>query len=227
MRLVSYVRESLLAAGFLFVSMELWGCGTVPVIEQVPVSEPQPLSQLLQSRELSLDKIVFDVPRGTVVGETRRGNACVFPEDLKWPSNGLWEDGAYKQEFNRIAAEYHYRLVQNPTSLFERYKWTGNELVLGARITNVKENFCSGVTGWNHDKGHYRGYVRFSVQWEVFSVSRQKVVLVINTEASGQLEKFTLFGEGNYYERAFGHAVKGLLANRDFYRLVTSAADES
>lgn len=218
--------RSLVVTSCLFVSVTLPGCGTVPVIEQVPVSDPQPLSQLLPSRELFLDKVIFDVPRGTVIGESRRGNACVFPEDIKWNGAAGFQDGMYHRVFQRLARQYNYRLIENPTSLFERYKFSGTELLLGAKITNVKENSCWGVTGWNNDKSHYRGYVRFSVRWEVFSVSQQRVVLLVDTEASAQLEEFTLVGEDSFYVMAFGNAVKGLLANGDFHRLVTYASDE-
>ena len=218
--------QSVLMAGVLFASVALWGCGVLPVVEQIPVSNPQPLSELLPSRPLLLDRIVFDVPRGTVIGESRMGNACFRSEEIKWNGNVSFRDGQYHQEFERVVMQYHYQLPEKPTSLFDRYKFSGTELILGAKISDVKENYCSGVTGWNLDRGQFRGNVRFSVHWEVFSVDRQKVLLVIDIETSAQVEDFTPIGESNYYVTAFGNAVKGLLANENFHKLVTYAAEE-
>ena len=60
----------------------------------------------------------------------------------------------------------------------------------------------------------------------VFSVARQKVLPIIDVETSAQVEDFTPIGESNYYVTAFGNAVKGLLANENFHKLVTYAAEE-
>ena len=220
------MRHSVVAAGILVSSFTVWGCGTLPVVEQVPVSDPRPLSEHLRSRQLFLDRVVSDIPRGTVIGESRRGHACVFPEDLKWYDDIKLQDGQYHREFERIVKRHNYRLLEKPTSLFERYKFSGTELVLGAKITNVKENICWGLGGWNLDQSQFRGNVRFSVHWEVFSVSRQKVLLFLDTEASAQVDDFTRAGENNYYATAFGNAVKRLLANPDFHRLVTNDLEE-
>ncbi|OQW31566.1 MAG: hypothetical protein A4E19_08110 [Nitrospira sp. SG-bin1] len=225
--LVHGFMRPVLTAGLLFAGVTLWGCGIMPVVEQVPVPNPKPLSELLQTRPLLLDRVVFDIPRGTVVGENRMGNACFRSEEIKWNGNSAFRDGQYHEEFERVVIQYNYRLLEKPTSLFERYKLSGAELILGARITNLKENHCSGLTGWNLDRGHFKGNVRFLVHWEVFSVAQQKVVQSVDIEASAQVEEFTPVGENNYYVTAFGNAVKGLLANANFHKVVTYARENA
>jgi hypothetical protein len=51
------------------------GCGSIPVVQQVPVPEVAPLPPGSSLAVVVLDRVVFDVPKDTVIGEARRGKA--------------------------------------------------------------------------------------------------------------------------------------------------------
>ena len=175
------------------------------------------------SRPLLLDRVVFDVPsKGTVLGERRQGNLCVFPAPLIWGDEVLeYNRGDYHREFEKIANHYNFELVKKSTSLFGTSIPTGNELLIAARIVVTNQNLCSARTFSEHIPIR-KGNVRLSVRWEIFSVAEKKVVYVLENESSGVLEDFKPDGEDSYYVQAFGNSVRGLLNDRGFRTLVSS-----
>ena len=201
---------------------------TIPVVEQIPVLEPNTLPKNAIVRPIVLDRVIFDVPTGTVFGETRRGRLCISPQPLKWNvDKNVFREGIYHVEFEKVMRQYDYPLVDKPKSLFEEFKLSGHELILAAKITNVKENSCYALGGFNLDQRVYLGSVRFSVQWEVYSFSEKRVVFAFDNEGSAMVEEFKPQFDDNYYPRAFGNALRGLLKNADFLKLVTSAPERS
>jgi hypothetical protein len=202
------------------------GCGSVPIVDQAPVPpSPQPVPIGIASRMLMLDRVVFDIPKGTVIGEFRRGRACIAPEDLIWgaePPRTLSE-GPYHTEFASVITAYGFSGPERPKSLFAQPTLTDDALVIAARVPSIKENRCSGVDVdffWGSRRPVYKGSVRFVVHWEVFSVAEQRVVLALPTEGSAIGEDFKAPNEQNYYARAFGNALRVLLTRDEFRRLV-------
>jgi len=209
----------------LFLSCSiLAGCASnpIPIVSQVAVPEVIALPPNLPSRPLVLDRVVIDVPKGTVLGEKRQGNLCVFPSPLVW-ENGILEynRGEYHDEFEKIANLYNFRLAEKPPSLFGTSIATGNELLIAARIVVTSQNLCSART-FSQQIPIRKGNVRFSVHWEAFSVVEKRVIFVLENESSGVLEDFKPFGEDSYYITAFGNSVRGLLNDQGFRAPVSS-----
>jgi hypothetical protein len=208
---------------FLLIScFILQGCASNPIlmVSQVPVPEVVAFPTNVQSRPLFLDRVVFDVPKGTVLGERRQGNLCVKPAPLIWDQEILeYNRGDYHKEFEKIATQYNFRLAEKPISLFGSPISTGNELLIAARIVVTNQNACFAMT-FNKHIPIRKGNVRFSVRWEIFSVAEKKVVFVLENESSGVLENFKPFGEDSYYTQAFGNSVRGLLNDKRFRALV-------
>jgi hypothetical protein len=192
------------------------------MVSQVPVPDVIALHSDVRSRPLILDRVVFDVPKGKVLGEKRQGNLCVNPAPLIWEEEETLEfnRGAYHREFEKIAKKYNFRLAEKPTSLFGSAISTGNELLIAARIVVTNQNACFAST-FNAHIPVRKGNVRFSVHWEIFSVTEKKVVFVHENESSGVLEDFKPFSEDSYYTKAFGNSVRGLLNDEGFRTLVT------
>jgi hypothetical protein len=211
---------------WLLVSCALaLGCGSVPVVEQVPVPSVAPLPSGARVLALLLDRVVFDVPKGTVVGEARRGKACIDPVKIVWRSESprAFSDGPYHVEFTRVVTGYGFAVPERPKSLFATPTVTGNELIIAARIPTLTENICSGVdiNFWTGShKPVYKGNVRFLVQWEVFSVAEKRVVLALETEGSAIGEDFKSPDEQDYRARAFANALRALLSRDEFRELI-------
>lgn len=198
----------------------LSGC-TVPVVEQVPVAEVQPIPVEGPLRPLVLDRVIFDVAKGATIGEIMRG-FCLNAQPIKWTSDPIvMRAGDYHNEFEKLALKYNFKLPPKPTSMFETTPPTGDELVLAARITNIRETRCSTLSAWTN-KQVYKGSVRFAVHWEIYSLADLKVVFALDNEGSATLNEFTVEFDDWYYPTAFGNALKGLLQNPDFRKIVVS-----
>ena len=219
----------------IFAFLAFLGCSgmlpdksTIPIVEQIPVPEPQPLPPNVLARPLILDRVIFDIPRGTVIGETRKGRLCISPQPLKWDYEiQVLREGEFHREFENIVSQYGYRLPDKPKSLFDEIKPSGAELIIAAKITNLRENNCFALGGLNLDQNVYLGNVRLPVHWEVYSLSQKRVVLVLDNEGSATGDEFKPAWEHHYRARAFGNAFRGLLKNSDFLKLVTSAPETS
>lgn len=206
----------------LLVYFIIQGCASNPIkmVSQIPVPEVISLPSNVQSRLLILDRVVYDIPKGTVLGEKRQGNLCVFPAPLIWNEEIIeYNQGDYHREFEKIAKNYNFQLAKKPTSLFGSSISTGDEYLIAAKIVITNHNICSAQTFGEHIPIR-KGNVRFSVRWEMFSVAEKKVVFVFENESSGVLEDFKPYGEDNYFIKAFGNAVKGLLNDKGFRDLV-------
>lgn len=229
-RETTYPKSNSAALNFLLVIAysALLGCASpkIQVIEQIPVPKVEALPKNVVSRPLIMDRVILDVPRGTVIGETMHGRLCSPLKPLTWDSEILVvRAGDFHREFEKVVMQYNYRLAEiKPKSLFEEPQLSGSELILAARITNVRENNCFAAGGLSFQQV-YLGNVRFAVHWEVYSVSQKKVVFSLDNEGSAIVDEFKPTGEDSYYPRAFGNALRGLLKNVDFLKLVTPSPE--
>ena len=225
MRVLSYFIVSL----FVF-----WAC-SVPVVPQVAAPEPQPLPPGGTSVTLRLSRVIIEVPKGSVVGQQRIGPECTNPEPLRWKSDTLvYNDGEYHAAFDVVLAHYNFvpkgsgtNRTTNPLFDMPVPQTTagGGELLLvGARITNVKQNDCMNLGLMNLGTPTHKGSARMSLHWEVYSPKEQKVLLALDNEGSGLSSSFARDGEPGYMAEAFAAGLKGLLRDEQFRRLVTSGA---
>ncbi|MBA4419307.1 MAG: hypothetical protein C0392_15595 [Syntrophus sp. (in: bacteria)] len=199
----------------LFFYLILQGCvsTSIPVVSRVAVPDVTALPADELSKPLRLDRVVFDVPKGTVLGEKRQGNRCVSPSPLIWEEVLEHDRGDYHREFERIAKQYNFRLAGKPASPIEA-KLMRTELRVTAKIVVTAQNICS--AGTSGERPIRKGNVRFFVRWEVFSLQAKQVVFVLENESSGVLENFKPYGEDSFYVQAFGNALRGLLSNDEF-----------
>jgi hypothetical protein len=208
----------------LAASAALAACATnpnIPIVRQISPSEVQPLSTESPSRPLALGRVIMVIDRGTVVGEYRRGNLCIDPQPSVWGS-GLREyrEGVYNAEFTRVLRQYGFRAREESGSLFAPPSSPPNELIVGALITTVEESSCYAVDIFHDKRGIYKGSVALSVRFEVFAPEDGKVVLTLDAEGSAIGGAFKPLWEHDYYAKAFGNALRVLLNDHEFRRLV-------
>jgi len=205
----------------ILVALGLIICGcSVPVVQQVAAPEPQPLAPGAASMTLKLNRVIVEVPKGSVVGEQREGPECVSKEPLKWKADTLvYNEGEYHTAFESVLGQYNFlagKTVKgrSTTALFDAPPTApAGELLLGARITNVRQNDCMSRGLFNMHAPIHKGSVHFSVHWEVYAP--------VDNEGSGALDEFKSDGDVAYFARAFSAALKGLLRNEEFRKLVT------
>jgi hypothetical protein len=224
-KLLVRILQVLITFAWLTGWLTLLGCA-VPVVQQVPVPEVQPLPTGAAANTLSLRRVIIEVPKGTVVGERRIGPECRGAEPLKWDAGVLvYNEGYYHTTFDALLAQYNFRSRKNQVSLFDDAPaLPQGELLVGAKITNIKQSDCMSEGFFSLGPEMHRGSARFSVRWEVYSPKEQKVVLVLENEGSGILDTFKSDREDSYFVHAFAASLKGLLKNEEFRKLVTTPA---
>lgn len=211
---------------FFTAALAVWvaACATnpdIPIVRQIPVPEVERLSSDLPSRPLSLDRVVVEIDRGTVLGEYRRGNMCIDPQPLVWTSGSReYREGNYHTEFDRVIRQYGFRILDKPTSLFAPPASAANELIVGALVTRIQENSCHAIDIFHGDRAIYKGSASLAVRFEVFSPIDAKVLLTLDTEGSSLGNEFRPRWEHDYYSKAFGNALRVLLSNAEFRRIV-------
>lgn len=217
---------------FFIVSLFIfWAC-SVPVVPQIAAPEPQSLPPGGTSVTLRLSRVLVEVPKGTVVGQQRLGPECASPEPLRWKSDTLvYNDGEYHAVFDAVLARYNFvpkggtNRSANPLFDMPAAQMTtgGGELLLvGARITNLKQNDCLNLGMMNLGPTTHKGSARMSLHWEVYSSKEQKVIFILDNEGSGNSSTFAREGEPGYMAEAFAAGLKGLLRDEQFRRLATS-----
>jgi hypothetical protein len=218
-------RSIILVLGFFII-----GC-SVPVVQQVAAPEPQPLPPGAITVALKLTRVVIEVPKGTVVGELREGPECASKQPLVWKFDTLvFNDGEYHTTFDQVLGQYNFipgrSAPRSPTALFDAPVTPAvapaGEMLVGARITNLRQNDCMNRGFFSMGSAVHKGSGRFSVHWEVYSPKEQKVILTMDNEGSGTSNEFKAEGDPGYLANAFASALKGLLRNEEFRRLVTS-----
>lgn len=203
----------------------------IKTVEQVHVSVPTKIEFQSNTRPLALDSVMVYMEKGAVIGENRQGIMCIMPKPRIWGDSepGIWVRGQYHDIFKALLKEYNFNTPEIPKdSLFSEYKPTGQELIVRAKITDISENYCSAIgdsTFSTPSQTVYKGSVKFSVYWEVYSLSDKKVIYKNTTFGSAVGEKFKPSGEHQYFKTAFGNALKNLLSQQDFIKMINS--DES
>ncbi len=219
----------------LVIGLLLAGCSSsarpAPQELMAPATgpEPQPLAPGAAMVGLKLSRVIVEMPKGAVLGEQKLGPLCSAPEPLKWNSDArVYAEGAYHDAFDATLNQYNFiagKTVPGKTTLalFDApAAATAGELLVGARITDIRQNDCMNHGIFALPVPGHKGSVRFSVHWEVYSPKEQKIVLALDNEGAASLDEFKTDGDTIYFARAFGAALKGLLRNEEFRRLVTA-----
>jgi hypothetical protein len=204
-----------------FVAL-LSGCSP-PIVEQVKAPKVNPLPPGAAARSIRLDRVILDIPKGTVVGEGRQGWACIGSEPLKWTMDERdYRDGDFHVIFDKLARESGFRLPAKPKSAFEPGP-PDVDLLVGAKLMNVKQIDCATVSGpFGLGPSDHKGSVRYTVHWEIYDPAQRKLLLAIETQGSGVLDEFRRDGIGEYYLRAFGSASEAFFAHPEFRKLVST-----
>lgn len=195
-------------------------------IEVAPV--PQRASAAGQGEDLApiqLDRVVFNLQRGQVIGAYRDNNfqLCgnsMLPTPIHWVAGKLTaRDEELLDTFYREMTRAHYNVVGDPDALFGNYADAQRdvEFLVAGRIDSITLDVCD-ETGWNgRPRGTQRGEASVDVTWQVFSPLEEKVVLETQTSGSGELADGMPDGEVALILRAFAAAAHNLAGDPRFH----------
>jgi hypothetical protein len=205
---------------FLCFAALICGCAA-PLVDLVTAPEVKPLPATAAARSITLDRVVTEIAKGTVVGEWKGGVFCLGSVPLKWTADAQdFRDGDFQLIFDKLAREGGFRLPAKRSSVFEAAE-TGPDLLVGAKILNIKQIDCAlpaGIFG----PAQHKGSVRYTVHWEVYDPALSKLLLAVDIDGSGVLDEFRRDGVFEYYMRAFTSASRGLLAHPEFRKIVAA-----
>ena len=205
----------------IFVFLFFCSCTTAPVRVATPML-PKEIPMEKESKPVQLKRVVVKIKRGTEIGGIQGGLLCVpQPSKLTWRGGRLDIDtDELTDVFREELESANYTVVGDPDALFDDPSAWKAEYLIGGLVTKLQTNMCypnSGFGNWSYCKGE----LYMQVDWQVYSRLDRKVVLEISTEGSFKMPNACNSCELDIFNRAFGMATQNLLANEDFYNLMS------
>ena len=232
---------------FAFIFMFfLCGCQmAMKFPEQPDLNEIPKLPEYHKQRSIAFEKAVIDLPRGQTyiaypywrwsfdhlnISLLESCNALLryrFSNSTEdWAMGekkfGDWQSDA--AEFvNTPLKELGYDVIEASSTTFKRHREKQKaELLLSARITDIKSNQCN-LFNIMYFRGAelIAGNAYVQVEWEVYDTLADKVIARFTTTGIGEVEKPTEKGNELILLRALSDATNQLAHEEDFYRIIT------
>ena len=213
-----------------------------------PLEEMQKIPDLppaYKQRSVAFEKVLIDLPRGQPyiaypywrfsfdhlnISLLESCNAMLryrFSNSTEdWAMGekkfGDWQDSA-ASFVNAPLKELGYDVIEASSTTFKRQREKRKaELLLSARITDIKSNQCNLFNVlYFKDATLIAGDAYIQVEWEVYDTLADKVIARFTTSGIGFVEKPTEKGNELILLRALTEATNRLGHEEDFYRLIT------
>jgi serine protease Do len=172
------------------------------------------------SKPFTITRIVSKMNRGEQFGTVQVGLLCVPKYAITWRGSGKYNisDQEYAQIFLDECKKLNYNIIGDPNSLFD----TGDESIalihVGAMIVDRKINACLPLAGYGSQLS--KGEASVSVEWQVYSVLDKKLLHKVTTNGSSEIKDAAPNAADDLQYNAFSQAVRGLLADEKFQRIV-------
>jgi len=211
------MRQSILLACCVFLTA-LSGCATN--VGQVEVKRAIEITDRSKIKPIAITKVAAKMRRGQVLGSFRAGAFCISNGDLKWKSgNKVYlsnEDlvDVFKDELERNG----WPVVGTTEDLFSGYDVSGAEVLVAAKISDIKTDMCAPMAGFgNFD---VKGSMKMDVEWQVYSPARKSLIGTVETQGSTELKKSSDDASFELLQGSFSLAVNNLLASNEFLEMV-------
>ncbi|MGN0919841.1 MAG: serine protease [Alphaproteobacteria bacterium] len=203
------------------------------------------LPSVYKQRPIAFEKAVIDLPRGQTYiaypywrwsfdnvdigllescNSTSRNRFANSTADWAMGEKkfGSWQDEA-AEFFNTPLKEMGYDVVDAFGTTFKRSREKRRaELLISARITDIKSNQCNLFNAiLLKNEALIGGDAYIQVEWEIYDTLADKVIATLTTSGIGVVNKPTEKGNELILLRALQNAAERLGYEKDFYRLVT------
>jgi len=209
-------------------------------MDKIPALPP-----LYKQRPIAFEKAFIDLPRGQTyiaypywrwsfdnvnIGLFEACNATSrnrFANSTADWAMGEKKFGSWQEEaaefFNEPLKEMGYDVVDAFSTTFKRSREKRRaELLISARITDIKSNQCNLFNSLLlKNESLIGGDAYIQVEWEVYDTLADKVIATFTTTGIGIVEKPTEKGNELILLRALQNAAERLGHEEDFYRLMT------
>jgi V8-like Glu-specific endopeptidase len=223
--MIGHVRNCCLAAALLAASLAIAACERTQV-EAAPL-RASAAGQGEDLAAIQLDRIVFNLQRGQLIGSYRGGGGWTGcgPDLSSHPIN--WTQGkmTVRDEevldiFYREMRGAHYNVVGDPDALFGNYDDRNKEVeyLVGGRVDTLTLDVCDEVDNWDgRPLGRQHGAAAVAVTWQVFSTLENKVMFETRTEGSIDMPQGVSDGEIALILGAFSAAARNLAGDPRFH----------
>ncbi len=212
-------------------------------IHDVPKDMPR-LERGIEQRPIVFEGVFVDMDRGTPflflpywrwqIPNVKVGmNLCNATLKYRWTnSERTWtdEESMLGSNWSEDAPRYvqrplsraGYDIVMTGESLFrDRRNLARAELLLSAKITDIKMNMCFAHSVWlGKDMEISAGEGLIAVEWEIYDAIREQSLAVIKTEGIGQVDDFSEDGLKLVLLRALENAAEHLGRTQTFRRVM-------
>ena len=203
---------------YLVLVAFLSGCATH--VGQVEVKRAIEINDRSKIKPIAITKVAAKMRRGQILGSFRAGAFCIPNGDLKWKSgNKVYlsnEDlvDVFAEELERNG----WPVVGTTEDLFSGYDISGAEVLVAAKISDIKTDMCSPLAGFgNFD---VKGSMKMDVEWQVYSPAKKSLVGIVETQGSTELKKASDDAAFELLQGSFAIAVNNLLASTQFLDMV-------
>ena len=215
------VRGALLTPVLLLSACQ--GTYVTPVAQQPSVAAQGEVLAPIQ-----LDRVVFNLERGQLIGHYRDGNFQLCgtnftPTPIHWMTGKITvRDEELLDIFYREMRGAQYNVVGDPDALFGNFTDSTQdaEYLIGGRIDTISMDICDESTWNGYPTGTQRGTTAVDVTWQVFSTLDRQVVLETRTRGSAELKDGVADGEVALIVHAFAVAARNLGGDQRFHDLL-------
>lgn len=201
------------------VAAVLTGC-VATTAKKAPTLEPIAVAAFEESKPLAFRKIIVKVPRNKPIGSVGAGLACMRHADYM-PSGGRYslDEERFNDIFREELESANYTVVGDPDELFGDPELNSANYFVAGLINEIEVNVCYPWAGYgNFSTASSSVYMK--VEWQIYDTLNRQVVMKIPTEGSSEMTEAVTAGDSITMDDAFAVAVRNLLAEQTFHRLV-------
>ena len=195
---------------------------TAPRVGIAPSLAPISVPTFESTRPIAFEKIAIKIPKHRPIGSIYTGTFCIEQGEMA-VSGGRYELDF--DQFNEIfRSELHlagYNIVGDPDALFEDPEIQSAEYLIAGLIDHIEVNVCYSTIDFSHSSAA----VYMEVEWQIFDTLRRAVVRKLRAQGSSEIDdRFN--GVNVAFGKAFAHAARNLLADKQFYQLVRAGESD-
>jgi S1-C subfamily serine protease len=187
-----------------------------------PAAEIKPIPIGVETRPVSLTRVVSRVSRAKRWATVASGPSCAVEGDLAWGETVDDVLADIERSFGDEVTAAGYRLDGDPDNLFEQAGSFG-EYTVGGVIKDANGAVCTSppaATGPRRSSerpvGRVSGKVVLDVEWQIYSRLQRQVVARVTTRGGYEQDRAAPGDVASLAQRAFAEAAQALIASDAF-----------
>jgi hypothetical protein len=197
------------------------GCaGRPPSVPKAEVRTALEIPPGMDARPVQLTKMAVRMRRGETIGELSFGTFCRHIGTVTWRAVGdAIDENEFREAFLDELKKANYPVVGDPRVLFEDPALAKAELHVAALVNKLEANVCRARLPGDRAFGA-KGGAFVQVNWQVYVPFEKRTAYEATTRGSYETDELVRGGTAAFVANAFGAAVRNLLADPEFRRLV-------